>query len=144
MEIFGRDALAFRSGEHAGAAHFYLLKIDAAADIAQEAAVEPLDVGAGGDHVHGVGEAEPRRGAKLTCAAALALAGTSAACRSCSARFLDEELGLFVASRVGVPGFVGGALTRSHRLNHGGKECDESKPGASTLAFELVNRWNDL
>ena len=72
--------------EHAGAAPFHLLEIDAAADIAQEEqALERLDVGAGGDHVHGDGDAELRRGAELG----------------------DQVLALFVAFRLGVPRLVG-------------------------------------
>ena len=75
------DGLQIRGGEDAGAATFHLLEIDAAADIAQEEeAFERLDVRAGGDHVHGNGNAELRRGAE----------------------FLDEVLGLgwFAGGRV--------------------------------------------
>ena len=72
------DGLQIGGREHAGAAAFHLLEIDAAADVAQEEeALERFDVGAGGDHVHGDGDAELRRDAEL----------------------LDEVLGLFVALR---------------------------------------------
>ena len=78
--------------EHAGAAAFHLLEVDAAADVAQEEqAFQRLDVGAGGDHVHGDGDAELRRGAEL----------------------LDQRLGLFVALGLGVVGLVGDLLGRS-------------------------------
>ena len=53
-------------GEHAGAAAFHLLEVDAAAHVAEEEeALEGFDVGAGGDHVHGDGDAELRGGAEF-------------------------------------------------------------------------------
>ena len=75
--------------EHARAAAFHLLEVGAAAGVAQEQeAFERLDVGAGGDHVHGDGDAELGRGAEL----------------------LDERLGLLVALGLGVVGLVGDLL----------------------------------
>ena len=53
-------------GEHAGAAPFHLLEINTAADIAEEDEdFERLDVRAGGDHVHGDGDAQRGREAEL-------------------------------------------------------------------------------
>jgi hypothetical protein len=74
-------------GEDAGAAAaFHLLEIDAAAHVAEEEeAFEGLDVGAGGDHVHGDGDAELRRGAGL----------------------LDEGFAFFAALGLGVAGLAG-------------------------------------
>ena len=64
--VFAGDGLQIGGREHAGAAPFHLLEIDAAANVAQEEeALERLDVGAGGDHVHGDGDAERGREAEL-------------------------------------------------------------------------------
>lgn len=53
------DGLEFGGGEDAGATAFHLLKVAEALDVAEEdEAFEGFDVGAGGDHVHGDGDAE--------------------------------------------------------------------------------------
>ena len=88
--IRAADGLQIGGREHARAAAFHLLEIDAAADVAQEKkAFERLDVRAGGDHVHGHGDAKLRRGAE----------------------FLDERFGFFVGLPVsGCVGLVGDLL----------------------------------
>ena len=64
--VFAGDGLQISGREHAGAAPFHLLEIDAAADVAQEDEdFERLDVGAGGDHVHGDGDAQCGREAEF-------------------------------------------------------------------------------
>jgi hypothetical protein len=64
--VFARDGLQISGREHAGAAPFHLLEIDAAAHVAQEDEdFERLDIGAGGDHVHGDRDAQRGREAEF-------------------------------------------------------------------------------
>jgi hypothetical protein len=60
-----RDAGEGVGIDGAGPPPFHLLEVELGADVAQEEqALERLDVGAGGDHVHGDGDAELRGGAE--------------------------------------------------------------------------------
>ena len=59
LRFLAGDGLQVRGRKHARAAAFHLLEVDAAAHVTQEEeALERLYVGAGGDHVHGDGDAE--------------------------------------------------------------------------------------
>lgn len=93
--VFAGDGLKVGGREDAGAVAFHLLKVNAAADVAEEDEdFERFDVRAGGDHVHGHGDAE--RGGKAECIGCTAPAGSPMAnsCRPQRPRNFDQFLGL--------------------------------------------------
>ena len=89
MGIGTTDGLQIGGGEDASSPPLHLLEVGAAAGVAEEEeALQGLDIGAGGDHVHRHGNAELRGGTEL----------------------LDEGFGFLVAAGLGIVGLVGDLL----------------------------------